>query len=368
MTRNDSTSDWNRIAAYLLGDLSSDERLAMEHALHADPVLAALVTETTMGLHALDGEANGTSPTALRRSALRAQLIERVRTMPQAIERPKEVKLGRRDLPHGWYRSSSLRWASAAALAILGAVVGLRSMSDHSSLPQQRQYATRATQLEYITLADGSRITLAPSSRLVIQEDGPARTVTLTGQAYFDLVPSRERAFVVHTGPVQTVVLGTQFDVTRYTGDTTTRVAVRDGRVMTRGRSASVVLDAGTVGYVHDSTGTATVTRNNDVDVDWASGTLVFDNTPVPVMLATLGHWYGYDFHVTDSALATRRAVATFNADQPDKMLRMLKSLLDVTMTFDGTTVTLRPRSIVRPDRARPDRPSRNLTQLEAGK
>jgi len=246
----------------------------------------------------------------------------------------------RRVADRRWPRAMRPALAVAAAGLVAGAAL-LVTLRPSAPASPARAYTTGVGQRAVVTLADGSRVTLAPASRLEIWAG--ERTVALTGQAQFDVVPSAAAAFVVRTGAVATRVLGTRFDVRHYAGDTAVQVAVRSGRVVTFGRRSSAVLAAGMTGAVTDST--AVVAASDAAGAGWVDGQLIFENAPVSAVLATLERWYDYRFQVTDSAMARRRVRAAFKTDERGKALDALADLLDATVTVDGGVVTVRPRA-----------------------
>jgi ferric-dicitrate binding protein FerR (iron transport regulator) len=176
-----------------------------------------------------------------------------------------------------------------------------------------------------------------------------ARSVSLVGEAYFEVAPAPGRPFRVTAGHVTAEVLGTSFNVRRYVTDTAATVAVVSGKVRVQTSRAYITLTAGLMSQLSDSTPTASVARVGTDAAAWARGRLVFNNVPVPDLLTRMGRWYGYDFRIADSALAqtlTRaRLTAEFRADAPAESMRLLKDLLDVTLTFDDTVVTLHART-----------------------
>jgi transmembrane sensor len=218
------------------------------------------------------------------------------------------------------------------------------------------RYATSVGERLQIALPDSSRVVLAPESRLTYATGARgARTVTLSGQAHFTVTHDTRRPFTVRTGTIQTRVLGTAFDVRHYTTDTMVRVVVVDGKVAMRGRdgrSAPVLLVAGTEGQLTDSTAVIVTNRNTDEAEAWTRGRLVFDDTPVPDMLRTLQRWYGYEFRLTDSVLARQQVTARFSIGDTVNTMADLKVLLGVTMQFDGSIVTLSP--VRHPSRSHP--------------
>jgi len=178
-----------------------------------------------------------------------------------------------------------------------------------------------------------------------IDADG-ARRITLSGQAYFSVTDDACQPFTVRSGTVQTEVLGTAFDVQHYEGDPAVQIVVLDGKVAARnrnGRGKAVLLVAGTEGRLTDSTALIVTNRNVENTEAWREGRLLFDDTPVPAMLRTLEHWYGYQFRLSDSTLAQRQVTARFSIGDTVNTLAKLKALLNVTLRFDGSIITLSP-------------------------
>jgi ferric-dicitrate binding protein FerR (iron transport regulator) len=231
------------------------------------------------------------------------------------------------------------------ALATLG-VIALRALGgDMPVTADQRVYATTAGQRATLTLADGSRVTLAPQTTLTVPGDfgTERRAITLTGEAYFDVM-SRRAPFTVQTGTVRTHVLGTRFVVAHYADDHDVRVAVASGKVSVTAMTAkrpSVTLTAGTVGHVTDSTATAATADDVTVYTDWVNGRMRVYNASVPELLRAFEHWYGYQFRLTDSTLVRGRYTTTFDGMTSAEALTALKRLLNVTMTFEGHVVSL---------------------------
>jgi transmembrane sensor len=86
----------------------------------------------------------------------------------------------------------------------------------------------------FLILPDGSRVILSYGSKLSYASsfDGLAkREVYLDGQAFFDIKHKASQPFVVHTGKLETTVLGTAFNIKALKGDKTITVTVTRGRV-----------------------------------------------------------------------------------------------------------------------------------------
>jgi len=236
--------------------------------------------------------------------------------------------------------------AVAATLGIFGVVAVVRTVGREAH-GGERSYATAVGEQAVLTLRDGSRVTLAPRSRLTVSDGfgAAARTVTLSGEAYFDVVTSAGAPFVVRSGSAVARVLGTRFNVRHYTGDRSVQVAVASGRVRVERVSrtpVAVVLSAGSVATVNDS---AVSRRDSGSAPTWMTGTIAFHEALASDVLAEMSRWYGYEFRYADSTLGSRNLTMVLDTHSPAQSLSALKVVLDVDLTFDGNVVTLHPRT-----------------------
>jgi transmembrane sensor len=138
-------------------------------------------------------------------------------------------------------------------------------------------------------------------------------------------------------------VLGTGFSVRRYATEDTVQIAVHSGKVVAAGHGTPLMITAGSVARVTDSTATAT-TMTVGQYTDWVQGLLVFERTPVAEMLATVSRWSGYHFRLADAVLAAEKVSVSLKLSDPSQMMAVIKGTLDVDMIFDSTVVTLTPR------------------------
>jgi transmembrane sensor len=87
--------------------------------------------------------------------------------------------------------------------------------------------------MEEHRLPDGSLIRLQPRGTIKFarQFAEDKREVSLTGEAFFDVIKDKTRPFVINAQDVMVKVLGTSFNVRAYEGDPEVKVAVKTGRV-----------------------------------------------------------------------------------------------------------------------------------------
>jgi transmembrane sensor len=369
--------DWALLERHLTGDTAGDEFLAAERFLQEHPELRAMFSATDAALAPRVGIVLSDSANHSYR-----QLAERLGLGGQGNERPRPpAPLQTQSLksrPHSrWLGKHALQGRTVWPVGILAGItictivlvaLGRWPVGFRRQILAWQSYTTASSQLATIRLLDGSHVVLAPNSRIRYQGDerGP-RVVELQGQARFTVAQREREPFLVRTGGVTIRVLGTTFHVRHHASDATTQVAVTTGRVAVTGARTAAILTAGMFGTMTDST----VTLVKDAVGTFAGqdGRLLFTNTSVSAMLQTLGRWYGYHFQITDSTLARQRVTIGVSIDRPREGLAVLKDVLDVTMTFNGTTIVLSPQRRARVPENRPAHsPRSSLVPSEVGK
>lgn len=250
----------------------------------------------------------------------------------------------------------SRRWLPVAlgAAAVLVVGVALRARS-HAAVRPAHTYVTAARERLDVVLPDGSHAILAPQTTLTVSRGYGVETrdVALMGQVQFDIATQERAPFVVHQGALAVRVLGTRFDVRHYPEDAATQVFVAAGKVAVDGGHLSRTLTAGMAGWFTDSTARTQTVSDTTGYTDWTRGQLVFHNVPASSILRTLGRWYGLDFRVTDSTLATKQFTATFQMDAPSETMRLLTQLLHVSVAMQDTVVILSPAQTVQRSKSR---------------
>ncbi len=82
-------------------------------------------------------------------------------------------------------------------------------------------------------MPDGTKVWLNAGSELIYDKNygNKLREVSLTGEAYFDVVKNPERPFLIHTRKMDIKVLGTAFNVKCYPGEKTTETSLVRGSI-----------------------------------------------------------------------------------------------------------------------------------------
>ncbi len=211
-----------------------------------------------------------------------------------------------------WPQLWNWRYAAAAVLFLL--MVGGWWLVERSIPSQKEIVATPAEFVEsytnkgekrMITLADGTLVKLNADSRLRYAQDygqGEKRSVFLEGEAFFEVTRDTLRPFQVFTGPVETTVLGTSFNINAYDPKESVTVSVVTGKVQvqqTQAPPSSVYLvpDEQVV-FTRTDGGLYKSSFNHQKVLSWKEGTLYFENATFEEIVTLLERWYGVNIDV----------------------------------------------------------------------
>lgn len=232
-------------------------------------------------------------------------------------------------------------YGRVAAMLILAILAGLSvwqlTRSRDSVQPAPLLSAVTTTATQRLTLPDGSRVLLNRHSRLTYPATfaDSSRNVSLTGEAFFEVVHDPAHSFRVRAGQATVRVLGTSFGV-RAVGDSV-RVAVRTGRVqLSAGRQAVVLRPNQQTTYVAQAD---TIRRPIPLDANrlaYQTGRLSFSNTSLADVIQTLREVYGTDIRLAIPALGRCRLTADFGTESIDAVLAVVAETLSLSIRREG--------------------------------
>ena len=203
-----------------------------------------------------------------------------------------------------------------------------------------QQYSLHQKENRVIFLPDGSTVFLSPGSRLNYPStfDGlKKREVYLQGQAYFDIKHNATRPFVVHTGKVETTVLGTAFNIKAKQDEKDITVTVTRGKVRVSDphKTLGVITPQQQIRYNTEKE-TATLSRvKNNSFLDWKNQDLFIDNLTLTEAAKLLEEQYKIKIIIKDSSIMEQRFTATFPKNE--KLEEAVKSISE----FNGLSYSI---------------------------
>lgn len=196
-------------------------------------------------------------------------------------------------------------------------------------------------------LPDSSVVWLHPNAEIRIQQSFQKREVLFSGEGFFDVKRDPSRPFVIHTGDLQTKVLGTSFNVRAIPGEATFKVSVATGRVEVSDakKQERVVLKPEQEVVFEPKSLHLEVQKVLDKATDkelWQSASLVFNDTPMTEVADRLMKTFHVKIGFADDGLADCRLKVDFTDQRLPEILEMIDTLLGSTYRIDGDSITLK--------------------------
>ena len=215
-------------------------------------------------------------------------------------------------------RVRRLAWAGAALAACLALLafpaVQLRLAAD---------YMTGVAEVREVVLEDGSRASLDAGSAIAVDYTAKQRTVTLlAGQAFFEVVASAERPFVVAASDVRVTVTGTSFSVGTFS--TGVSVDVETGTVNVSRDDGQLLADLAVGQHVRIASGGVTrrASINPDEVAPWRDHRLVVYQATIRDVVEQIGRYMPGAIVFRDREIADRLVTGIINLNRPDEALQ----------------------------------------------
>jgi ferric-dicitrate binding protein FerR (iron transport regulator) len=199
---------------------------------------------------------------------------------------------------------------------------------------------------QQIRLSDGSTIVLDAGSTLKYPGmfDNDKREVFLNGEGYFEVVSNPQKPFIVHAGDALVQVLGTKFNVRAWQKYNKVQVTVVGGKVSLNSANGAnkdaVILTSGLSSMVFEN-GLPTQPQMIDIEkhLGWMHNEVIFDNTPLHIILFQLERWYDLQFVLADSSYGKEHLTLHIQSTSTKDILELIATLTDLQYVYSGNTV-----------------------------
>lgn len=255
----------------------------------------------------------------------------------------------------GKYRA--ILWAASVAAAVI--IVALLALQTNNKQVLKNELAanvvtTRPGSKSKVQLPDGTQVWLNADSKISYKNNflGDIREVTLSGEAFFDVVKDKTRPFIIHTGSIDLKVLGTAFNVRSYPNEKTTETSLIRGSVeilLHNNPDKKYILKPNEKLVVNNSITKAAGSKNQDentgqdqqimtlskilfdkqdssnIETRWTNDLLDFDGTPFANIVTELERLYKVRFIIKDEKLKQVRFTGVFSNKSLDEVMEALR-------------------------------------------
>ncbi|MBG6234968.1 hypothetical protein IWX76_001536 [Pedobacter sp. CAN_A7] len=148
-----------------------------------------------------------------------------------------------------------------------------------------------------IELPDGTKVFLDAASSVTFPVSfDKERKVTLTGQAYFQVVHQSKKPFFITVKGLTIEDLGTDFNVNAHDDEPTVKTTLIEGSVSVSNKSQKIILIPGQQATATAGNGKIIASEANVEEVlAWKNGLFQFNRTPIAVVMLQIARWYNVD-------------------------------------------------------------------------
>ncbi len=255
-----------------------------------------------------------------------------------------------RDKKVRFINSRFVKLAAAAGVAMVF-ISSFYFLLKKSAAKQQISIAAKTKpehkQNRVIFLADGSSVILSGESKLKYPstfEGLKTREVYLEGQAFFDIKHISSKPFIVHTGNLETKVLGTAFNIKAFPNEDNITVTVKRGRVSVNDQNKvlGIITPNEQITYAKSKIKSSIQTVKNDNYLTWKQEDLLIDNLTISGAAKLLEDRYNVKIIIDNPEVELLRFTSTFSKNEP------LDEVLSSICLFNGLGYTYnKEKSIV---------------------
>jgi len=191
-----------------------------------------------------------------------------------------------------------------------------------------------------LTLPDGTKAWLNASSSITYPTafNNKQRTVSVTGEVYFDVAKNSRKPFRVQVNDMSIDVLGTEFNVNAYANEQVVKTTLLNGSVKVTGAKQALMIEPGEQAQYNKNKLVAA--KNEDIEqvVAWKNGYFNFKNADLPTVMRQLERWYNIDVQY-EGEMPQRR----FQGELPRnlELSAILKVLTDMNIKYTLNERTL---------------------------
>ncbi|MFY7899242.1 MAG: FecR family protein, partial [Chitinophagaceae bacterium] len=190
-----------------------------------------------------------------------------------------------------------------------------------------------------LVLADGTKVWLnaASSLRFPTNFTSNTRTVTLSGEAYFEVTPNKNKPFIVETGKSTIHVLGTNFNVMNYPNESAIKTTLLEGSVSVHHSNQTAKLLPGNQAIINKEK-IETLPVDVEEVVAWKNGLFTFHKSDLKTIMKQLARWYDVEVSYV-GIIPEKRFVGDINRNSNLSEVLKILATSGIKFTVEGKKI-----------------------------
>ena len=367
---------WELIAKKLSGEATPDDLIQLEALLRANPEMHyPMQTVADLWHHA-------TPDTEDAHQAFDKH-AERMKELGMNIE-PEPEPVFDTPLPS---RKRKYAFLSVALLVLLSVAYFLHPSAISSenktvvkAAADKSEVSTKYGSRTNLTLPDGTQVWLNSGSKLSYDKTygNGLREVSLSGEAYFDVVKNPSLPFVIHTKSIDIKVLGTAFNVKSFPGEKTTETSLirgsievtfrdkRTGKIILKPNEKLITANEDSVKEITSLTTTpdkikSTTSKETNqqdpivmvshltyapadstvIETSWLENKLIFRSETFEDLAIKMERWYGVTIHFADESIKPKKLNGVFENETVQQALKALQLITPFTYKMNNNEILI---------------------------
>lgn len=227
-------------------------------------------------------------------------------------------------------RSITIELSKIAAIFIIAfTTIYTFLLKDTTDPAKMQTMFVPAGQRAELTLTDGTKVWLNAKTTFTFPNKFTAnsRNVILDGEGYFDVTKNTDKPFIVETKEYNIKVLGTEFNVTAYSGSSSFETSLLKGAVEVFSPVKGIKVSLEPHMRIYKENG---MLKKDTIQHDnyflWKEGLICFYDEPVGKILEKLQLYYDIKIDVQNKSLLKNRYSGKFRTkDGVEHVLKVLK-------------------------------------------
>ncbi len=249
----------------------------------------------------------------------------------------KQGNGSRKVIPFGFINRT---WLRAAAMLLF--LAGGGWIAHYLITHPAQLHIHSGTDILVVTLPDESVVTLNKHTSLSYPKRfvGNTRNIQLTGEAFFEVTPDKNKPFMIHANDATIRVVGTSFNIK--SAPETTEIIVATGIVEVSKKENGILLRPNEKAIVRkDLTAPEKQANTDDLYNYYRTKEFVCNGTPLWRLTDVLSEAYNVDIIVADR-LKHLPLTATFRNEPLDHIMNVISETFHVTVQRNGQQIIIK--------------------------